>query len=40
MQGLSDGYFVIPATLPAYLTTIKPGSVTTASRNSRPRKTK
>ena len=31
MQGLSDGYFVIPATLPAYLTTIKPGSVTTAS---------
>ena len=31
MQGLSDGYFVIPATLPAYLTTTKPGAVTTAA---------
>ena len=31
MQGLSDGYFVIPATLPTYLTTQKPGSVTTAA---------
>ena len=31
MQGLSDGYFVISATLPNYLTTQKPGSVTTAA---------
>ena len=31
MQGLSDGYFVISATLPTYLTTQKPGSVTTAA---------
>jgi len=31
MQGLSDGYFVIPATLPTYLTTQKPGSITTAA---------
>ncbi len=29
MQGLSDGYFVISSTLPTYLTSIKPGSVTT-----------
>ncbi len=28
MQGLADGYFVIPHTLPVYLATIKPGSVT------------
>ena len=31
MQGLSDGYFVISATLPTYLTTQTPGSVTTAA---------
>ena len=31
MQGLSDGYFVISSTLPTYLTTQKPGSVTTAA---------
>ncbi len=31
MQGLSDGYFVIASTLPTYLTTQKPGSVTTAA---------
>jgi succinate dehydrogenase / fumarate reductase flavoprotein subunit len=31
MQGLSDGYFVIPATLPTYLTTQKPGTITTAA---------
>ncbi len=31
MQGLADGYFVIPTTLPAYLTTTKPGAVTTAA---------
>lgn len=30
MQGLADGYFVIPATLPNYLATQKPGSVTIA----------
>jgi succinate dehydrogenase / fumarate reductase flavoprotein subunit len=30
MQGLADGYFVVPATLPNYLATQKPGSVTTA----------
>ena len=29
MQGLADGYFVIPATLPNYLALEKPGSVTT-----------
>lgn len=29
MQGLADGYFVIPATLPNYLAGEKPGSVTT-----------
>lgn len=29
MQGLADGYFVIPATLPNYLATQKPGAVTT-----------
>ncbi|MEX2580753.1 MAG: fumarate reductase/succinate dehydrogenase flavoprotein subunit [Verrucomicrobiales bacterium] len=29
MQGLADGYFVIPATLPAYLAGEKAGSVTT-----------
>lgn len=27
MQGLADGYFVIPSTIANYLTTIKPGSV-------------
>jgi succinate dehydrogenase / fumarate reductase flavoprotein subunit len=27
MQGLADGYFVIPATLPNYLATQKPGTV-------------
>ncbi len=27
MQGLADGYFVIPATLPNYLATQKPGSI-------------
>jgi succinate dehydrogenase / fumarate reductase, flavoprotein subunit len=26
MQGLSDGYFVIPSTIAAYLATVKPGS--------------
>jgi len=31
MQGLSDGYFVISSTLPTYLTSIKPGAVTTAA---------
>ena len=31
MQGLADGYFVIPTTLPAYLANTKPGAVTTAS---------
>ena len=29
MQGLADGYFVIPSTLAVYLATQKPGSVTT-----------
>jgi succinate dehydrogenase / fumarate reductase flavoprotein subunit len=29
MQGLADGYFVIPSTLPNYLAGQKPGSVTT-----------
>ncbi len=29
MQGLADGYFVIPATLPNYLAGVEPGSVTT-----------
>jgi succinate dehydrogenase / fumarate reductase, flavoprotein subunit len=29
MQGLADGYFVIPTTLAVYLATQKPGSVTT-----------
>ena len=29
MQGLADGYFVIPATIANYLATQKPGSVTT-----------
>jgi len=29
MQGLADGYFVIPATLPSYLAGQKPGSVKT-----------
>jgi len=28
MQGLADGYFVIPATLPNYLATQKPGGIT------------
>ncbi len=31
MQGLADGYFVIPATLPTYLAGQKPGAVTTAA---------
>lgn len=31
MQGLADGYFVIPATIPNYLTSTTPGTVTTAS---------
>ncbi len=31
MQGLSDGYFVISSTLPTYLTTQTPGSITTAA---------
>ncbi len=31
MQGLADGYFVIPSTLPSYLVNQKPGSVTTAA---------
>ncbi len=30
MQGLADGYFVVPYTLPTYLAGQKPGSVTTA----------
>ena len=30
MQGLADGYFVAPATLPNYLASQKPGAVTTA----------
>ena len=30
MQGLADGYFVIPATLSVYLASQKPGAVTTA----------
>lgn len=30
MQGLADGYFVIPATLPVYLANEKPGSVSTS----------
>ncbi|RII31756.1 MAG: succinate dehydrogenase flavoprotein subunit [Geobacter sp.] len=29
MQGLSDGYFVIPYTIGGYLTTVKPGAVKT-----------
>lgn len=29
MQGLADGYFVIPSTIAVYLSTQKPGSVTT-----------
>ncbi len=29
MQGLADGYFVVPYTLPNYLAATKPGSVTT-----------
>jgi len=31
MQGLADGYFVIPATLPNYLADVTPGAVTTDS---------
>jgi len=31
MQGLADGYFVIPTTIANYLATQKPGSVTTAA---------
>ncbi|MCB1230471.1 MAG: fumarate reductase/succinate dehydrogenase flavoprotein subunit [Verrucomicrobiae bacterium] len=30
MQGLADGYFVIPATLPNYLAGEKPGTITTS----------
>jgi succinate dehydrogenase / fumarate reductase flavoprotein subunit len=30
MQGLADGYFIIPATLPNYLATQHPGAITTA----------
>ncbi|MDF1812284.1 MAG: fumarate reductase/succinate dehydrogenase flavoprotein subunit [Verrucomicrobiales bacterium] len=30
MQGLADGYFVIPATLPSYLVNETPGKITTA----------
>ena len=30
MQGLADGYFVIPTTIANYLVTQKPGSITTA----------
>ncbi|HRX54489.1 MAG TPA: fumarate reductase/succinate dehydrogenase flavoprotein subunit [Verrucomicrobiales bacterium] len=30
MQGLADGYFVIPATLPVYLSTVSAGSITTS----------
>ena len=29
MQGLADGYFVIPATIANYLSSVKPGTVTT-----------
>jgi succinate dehydrogenase / fumarate reductase flavoprotein subunit len=29
MQGLADGYFVLPATLPHYLAGVKPGGLTT-----------
>ncbi|MDA7921081.1 fumarate reductase/succinate dehydrogenase flavoprotein subunit [Verrucomicrobiales bacterium] len=29
MQGLADGYFVIPATLPNYLASVDPGKITT-----------
>ena len=38
MQGLADGYFVIPATLPNYLADVTPGEVTTdhARNSSRP----
>ena len=31
MQGLADGYFVIPATLPNYLATQTPGAITAAA---------
>ncbi len=31
MQGLADGYFVIPATIANYLVTQKPGSITTSA---------
>ena len=31
MQGLADGYFVIPTTLPNYLASQKPGTVTTSA---------
>jgi succinate dehydrogenase / fumarate reductase, flavoprotein subunit len=34
MQGLADGYFVIPYTIANYLATQKPGSVTTETRSS------
>ena len=30
MQGLADGYFVIPATIANYLSSVKPGTITTA----------
>jgi succinate dehydrogenase / fumarate reductase flavoprotein subunit len=32
MQGLADGYFVIPATLPNYLASVEPGIVTTEAQ--------
>jgi succinate dehydrogenase / fumarate reductase flavoprotein subunit len=32
MQGLADGYFVIPATLPNYLASVEPGTVTTEAQ--------
>ena len=31
MQGLADGYFVISSTLPTYLTSTKPGTITTGA---------
>jgi succinate dehydrogenase / fumarate reductase flavoprotein subunit len=40
MQGLSDGYFVLPATISGYLATQKPGKrpKTDTRRSSRPKK--
>lgn len=40
MQGLSDGYFVIPATLPPTSRPSSPAPSPPPPRNSRPRKTK